>query len=351
MDNKLELPFVTPHFTQPENSVSIDFYQKIDLPEYAEEFVYCYHEVERGMSPEFGQFTMKTNLLAFTQCPGCGFPILTNRDVGQKITCKSCDHRFNVTPVSRDDLQRLIDEAESKLDKKRLPLADSQVILLLQNVDEAMATEIDRGARSSGFERVSEDLTPCRILAIDAIRRNHFQVGPFIAFRKNYGKDAGHCYKEETPPDVDRLVRQIRSQDPSVRSVSRVVPATLFGIDRALQEGRFEEVARILEGYLLTDSGNPLYLMYLVHALTRLGRHDEAKARGKLAASLHPDNADLQASVAVAYIAVGDYSDAIFYLERAVDLSPDVTEYSGLLRTCRQRLHNKHPPQIGDITK
>jgi Flp pilus assembly protein TadD len=75
-----------------------------------------------------------------------------------------------------------------------------------------------------------------------------------------------------------------------------------------------------------------------VHALVKVGRYGDAKARGKSAAALHSDNAEILSALAMVHMVLGEYPEAIRQLEQAVRIAPTAPEYRQALEMCRQRI-------------
>src|SRR5262249_47575763 len=104
-----QVPYVTPFFSIPDRSVAIDFYQHTGDEYFADDFADAFQTVLTEIIPKQGaEYRMNSNLLYFTECAGCKFVILTNRDIGQELKCKACGAGFPAAPSFRPDLNELM---------------------------------------------------------------------------------------------------------------------------------------------------------------------------------------------------------------------------------------------------
>jgi hypothetical protein len=311
-----------------DSTYSIDYYDEIDSPAYVEVFRKTWN-----MSQEDPRYQtdlrLRSKSFYFTQCPHCKVTILTNRDIGKSLTCRSCDTSHATVEVvdkARFSLLVLIDGVVGRARNQKISVVN---VLLCQHSNPQTLAIADSICQKAGFSRVS-DKTPIAIwLLRGGVERGTLRIADrFSTWRISAQADSG-AYEDMTPPEFEQLLRQLRTRCEGIQTVSSSVdPASTQG---AAMLGSIEDYMKVL-GEVPDDA--------LQLKAERFLAAGDLNSAGMVAERLlSVDSASAPAYQLLGRVAARaqNWSVAIDHLQRAPRLDPTDKDTLALLFACCQR--------------
>jgi tetratricopeptide (TPR) repeat protein len=327
LERAVGLPHVHTRDYPADGTFSIDFYHHLEAEDYANLFQQAWRMLERRMSV-MGGYSPRAIPFFFTRCSGCGFHIMTNRDEGQNLRCKLCGTEDDTARVERLDLQQLLGWIYEAIGKCVTSLRGQVAVLLVQPSDEDSAGLVDELCREAGFVPANQGVIAVQYLIAQGAERRSFDP------RRLFSVWAKECtspvaYEGEPPPEVDRLVRQLRREVEGIRSIDLCYdpgdPA--FGRTSQEQVAALAEAARI-------DPQNAAALIAQANLLLQIGRHQEARQKARAATLLHSEEPAAWMSLGMIEAKRGEFDEAIRALEECLQLDPLYRNCSYLLLHC-----------------
>jgi tetratricopeptide (TPR) repeat protein len=319
----MKTPFVNTRIYFDDSTFSIDFYEDYKKKNYVERFLEGITSVTRSFETEgMGQIRLRPTIFYFTRCSKCGFSILTNRDDGYKMDCKNCDYKGVTHPIYGADFNSLLFEIHRALGRTIENLKGQILLLLIQPNDPRSIDSIIMLCQKADFEKLEGNSPAFLWLAMEGHRRGMLTLDKkFLQFRTVYDKDV-LAYSNESPPVVDKLLREIRAIDPQVRSLSMNLNPQEKDLPNLMIQGRFDEAKDVLEREIQMKPADVANLILLSDILMANRRLIEAKEKAILAQNIDPTNSFVWHQLGKVQFELGNYRDAIKAYEQAIKIDP-----------------------------
>jgi tetratricopeptide (TPR) repeat protein len=316
---------------------SVDYYDDLTmLDDYMVRFLRCWRELTRDPSfPNHGGMLSGTPFY-FTICPNCSIPILTNREHGKPLTCLRCESIHETSAVRREELDELLDRIMTKLGKQLVDISGHILVLGVFLTDENKMEKIEGICRKAGFDPLPKKHLIVLSLLQGALDRGIYNFDqPYSAWQK-VSAATYRVYADETPPEVQRVVRTIRENMPEVNSMSTTYNPTI-PLGLAIHIGK-EATEEYLRQTFLADPGSKNALMDLISILIGHEKYEEALEKALAATRLYGDDAQSWALLGHAEARCGRFNEAVEALEKALALNPVDHHHTFLLAHCYQEL-------------
>jgi hypothetical protein len=331
----------TPHVQTrlyPDKTFSIDFYENYKRKNYINLFLEGITSIKRKLEIEMGNLVLRPTPFYFTQCFKCRIYILTNRDLGYKLDCLNCNYRNSTNVVHNYKLDELLDNIHNSLGKSVVNLNGQILFLLVQPSDDEKIDSITQICKDSEFEKVDEKEFASSMLQYEGHQRGMLKGDKktFI-FKKKCDKDV-FGYLNETPPLIDKLVREIRMIDPEVITLSINFEQEENSVLALIAQGRLNEARKLLETELVADPSNTANLVLLSEVLVNMGRLEEARRKIFLARNMDPNNVFVLSQLGRIQSRLGNYDEAREILEHVVEINPLDKTTLGELFLCYRKM-------------
>jgi tetratricopeptide (TPR) repeat protein len=213
-------PFFNVRFYADESMYSIDFYYDVGAADYIDAFRKAYSDFQRDPRYRIGNAILRSQTLYFTQCPGCGIYILTNRDIGKHTRCRLCETTHDTAPLPDPELRALLASIEEATGRKRIENVNLTHVLLLQHEDRKILKSAEEICKKAGFQKLPERTPITSWMLENGSKRGLVKMTqPHSAWRIDSG-GRSVSYDQETPPEVERVLRTLRSEFSGVRTMS-----------------------------------------------------------------------------------------------------------------------------------
>jgi tetratricopeptide (TPR) repeat protein len=330
----ISLPFFNTRFYVEEGMYSIDFYDDVEKAGYVESFRNAWQVTQRDPRYQIEEMTLRAQTLYFTRCPGCGIYILTNRDIGKRTTCRLCEHAHETSPATDPHLDRLLEESEQAIGRKRLAASPLVHVLLCQHENEEALRAAERICEQAGLKRLPENAPIAFLLLEQGSDSGLVRFSqPYSAWRMDT-EGRSSTYQDETPPEIDRLLRSLRHEQPGVRTVSSSLdPSNAH--HRALLGSMAELADAVAERAGQTDLE--------VQAERKIMKGDYEGARADAERMLEDDKHSARALGILGRLAAraGKWTEGIEYLERAAAIDPLDSHVLEILVACYRRTNQE----------
>lgn len=330
----ISLPFFNTRFYVEEAMYSVDFYDDVEKADYVESFRNAWQMTQRDPRYQIEEMTLRAQTLYFTLCPGCGIYILTNRDIGKHTKCRLCEHAHETSPATNPHLDRLLGEAEQAIGRKRVAATPLVHVLLCQHENEEALRAAERICEQAGLKRLPENVPIAFLLLEQGSDSGLLRFSePYSAWRLDT-EGRSSTYQDETPPEIDRLLRSLRHEQHGVRTVSSSLdPSNAH--HRALL-GSMDELADAVaepEGQTGLE----------VQAERKIMKGDYEGARADAERMLEDDKHSARALGILGRIAAraGKWTEGIEYLERAAAIDPLDSHVLEILVACYRRTNQE----------
>ena len=209
----LRLPYMNIFSYTSGEVYAVDFYHPVDAPDYADLFRQGWADVERN-----APLRPRSTLLFFTQCPGCGLQILTNRDQGDPLHCRNCETSFAADRVTSPALAELLDNVHRRMGRRVEPITGHRSVVLIQALDPRDTPRVAGICRDMGFTQLPSSHPLVAHLHRDAVERGLIDDFPQGVWEKA-AAPGSVAYANEATPDVEALLRAV-AQTAMIHSVS-----------------------------------------------------------------------------------------------------------------------------------
>ncbi len=162
----LRLPYMNIFGYMSGEVYAVDFYYPVDAPDYADLFRQGWADVERN-----APLRPRSTLLFFTECPGCGLQILTNRDLGDPLHCRNCETSFAADRATSPALNELLEDVHHRMGRRVEPIAGLRSVVLIQALDPRDAPRVAEIFRNMGFTQLPDSHPLVANLYRDAVER------------------------------------------------------------------------------------------------------------------------------------------------------------------------------------
>ena len=327
----LRLPYMNIFGYMSGEVYAVDFYYPVDAPDYADLFRQGWADLDRN-----APLRPRSTLLFFTECPGCGLQILTNRDLGDPLHCRNCKTSFAADRVTSPALNELLDDVHRRMGRNVEPIAGRRSVVLIQALDPRDAPQVAEICGDMGFARLPDSHPLVANLYRDAVERGLIDDFPQGVWEKT-AAPGSVAYANEATPDVEALLRMV-TQAAAVHSVSTsydpndqtIMGLALRGDQAALEQRLRQELAE--------DPMNSDWLDSLIEVLISLKKLDEAREKALAAAESRPHEARRWTVLGRIEWDRGRTADAVAALERALSLDPVDRTALLVLSDCYRRL-------------
>jgi tetratricopeptide (TPR) repeat protein len=337
-ESGFKMPFINYRFYNFE-SFSIDFYYTTDAPDFIPIFQREYRRATREVATvAAGDCGLRPTLFFFTQCPGCGLLILTNRDHGKKLACRACDAAHESAPMQRADLATLLDQVEESVERKQMRFVRPVHALLIQPLDSAKSSIAEKVCTEAGFARVSENSTLASNLCMSAYERRMLKRGqPFSVWQKEF--PAGpRVALEATPREIEDLVSDLRSACGGVVSLSMSFDAADQSPLTKMLMGKYDELEEYHRRAVREQPYDLHALLALIEFLVNRGKLDEALPKARAAVERDRNNAQTWQTLGRIELRREQWASAADAFERALALDPVDPTVLLMLAHCYDRL-------------
>jgi tetratricopeptide (TPR) repeat protein len=225
-------------------------------------------------------------------------------------------------------LQQLLGRIYEAIGKRVTSLRGQVAVLLVQPPDEDSAGLVEELCWEAGFVPANQQVIAVQYLIGQGAERRSFDP------RRLFSVWAKECtspvaYEGEPPPEVDRLVRQLRRKVEGIRSIDLCYDLgdTAFGRTSQEQVATLTEAAR-------TDPLNITSLIAQANLLLQTGRHQEAREKALAATLLASGEPAAWMSLGMIESERGEFDEAIRALEKCLQLDPLYRNALYLLLLC-----------------
>ena len=335
----LPLPFLNTRFYDDEGYCSIDFYHRARQHEYVKRFSAAWTELMRH--PQMEHWEMVSTPLYLTRCPKCRLSILTNRDHGKELRCRNCGTSHACTPETSDSSVFLLDEIHRALGRQLVDLSGHVQVILVQPSESHGQAAVETLARDAGFAPCGNELL-VRHLFMDGFKRGLMDFTlAYTAWQKTCVPNTVG-YAGATPPDIERLVRNLRVKLGDVHTGLASYDPTDTSPMGLLLQGRSAEVIAALRSQLAADPTDGDALDALIGMLSAEEEFDEASELAKVATTLEPDNAARWAMLGTIEWRAGRLRPAAEALQTSLELDPANAMGTRTLAECLYELGDEH---------
>jgi tetratricopeptide (TPR) repeat protein len=317
---------------------SLDFYYPINARDFVAMFQQEYRRVTRDVTASIATCGLRPTLFFFTQCPGCGLLILTNRDHGKTLRCRACGTAHESTPVERADLAALLEQVEDSVERKHGRFVRPVHALLVQALDPAKAPLVEHVCSEAGFTRVSETSPLAAALLGTAHQRQILKPGqPFSIWQREF--PAGpRVALEATPREIGELVGILRSACGAVATYSMSFDAADDSNHTPLLLGRLDELEERHRRALRERPDDVDELLPLIEILISRRALDEALSKARAAVGHESANPVTWETLGRVEFHRGQWASAVEAFEKALALDPVRPKVLILLAHCHGQL-------------
>ncbi|WP_257455977.1 tetratricopeptide repeat protein [Archangium lipolyticum] len=303
-----------------DNTLGFDFYGRPEEPQYLQQLEYAYRSIQNTNSTRMGR-DLRTTVLYFTRCPGCGYLVLTNRDIGYELDCRNCEQRSITSPVREPALSRLLEEIQQRLGLETYDAEDIPLLVLLQPSDAAFAGQLLAVCEAAGFTQAPMDRPD--VMFVDREARARRMVTP-DAFRVAVEKTVNVSgeYRNGTPREVRLLLNRLGEMDPGLRSLSTERPDIGDSPEARLMSGDLQGALRDCEQRLLLNPNDVNALLLKTHLLIQQNKAQEALAFAERAKRVGGSNANVEGALGMIRAALGELEKAATHFELALQHDP-----------------------------
>ncbi|MGD9366817.1 MAG: tetratricopeptide repeat protein [Desulfobacteraceae bacterium] len=317
------MPFLNLRMYGGSGQFTIDYYDDIESQSYLDQFKKAWYQVTRE---DLGGMEMRATPLYFTQCPGCGLEILTNRDHGKALRCRNCSTSHDCTPLADASLAELLNQAHEVVELKLESIHGHVLVVIFQCADVAEADAIAKECQRAGFVKVPERNFVVAHTILEGINRGLFEFGKSTHAWQKRADSVDLCYAGETPSEVEVLIRRVRARIQSVKSMS-----TSYNLDdydpitSASLTGDFAKAQYLLEQELVKSPNEPATMAILAEMLCAQEKYRQALQPARGVTALTPDDPRAWTTLGRIEMQLGRGREAIETLERALELDPTDT--------------------------
>ncbi|MDI1442461.1 protein kinase [Polyangium sp. 6x1] len=315
------MPFVNLRFIMGEGAFVVDFYDDVQSKDYPSAFLRVFRRVTRDHRISS---TLRETPFYFTLCRHCELVILTNRDRGRSLRCRRCDHRHETTPITdRADLSALLREVTEAIGKKpATTTASAMVVVLLKPLQDGKMDRLNELAEQAGFDPISAHHPAAMSLRTELLKRGALAIrDEYVAYQRRADGEP-MVYEGDTPPVVERLLREVYSECGPVVSASLTYDPTSTALGDLFLQDRLDDTIAALRAQVAESPGNVEALSELIHVLTWKGDLAEARAYAELGTRAYPESAYLWSALGMVEQRLGRAQEAAAACETALRLDP-----------------------------
>ncbi len=310
----LSLPFVNGKVDMSVNMFSLDFYQKTNHPEFINEFVDSYKQVDKEHVFSVNSATSLYSIaFYFTECTNCWFKILTNIKQGRTINCRNCKTKFKSGSIDNPTLSRMLSEIESRLQKHKISFKGKIVFVVVQAMEEEQLNEIESSFITAGYTKIIS--YPYFIYNIfqKGIQRDIFSIqDTFLVFNR-LCESSVLQYEGDTPLELEEFIAGLRINLGGLKSVSVTMTKDDFD-SNTLMTGTFEERINYLKRIDSVSSLDYRNLIVLANDLINLKKTAESKQYLERAFQMVPEDDEINILFAKVELIDKNYQNALPYL-------------------------------------
>src|SRR5207344_2167935 len=145
----------------------------------------------------------------FSGCSGCGLWILTSRDAGTRLRCKSCGTENVLEPAASPALASLLDEVHRRIGREVEPIAGLRLVLLLQPLEPEGEQRAAEACAAMGFTPLPESHPVVANLWFDGVERGILDPERAFSSWEKTAAPGSVAYVGETPPDIEAALLAI----------------------------------------------------------------------------------------------------------------------------------------------
>jgi len=327
---RISLPFFNIRFYAAESMYSFDFYYYVDAPNYVDAFRKAYFDFQRDPRYRMQNAMLRSQTFYFTRCPGCGIHILTNRDIGKRTRCRLCNKVHDAASIPDPKMEKLLAEVEQAIGRKRLEGGTLAHILLLQHEDAKVLLSAEKICEKAGLQRLPKTAPVVFWMLDNGSKRGMLNMRQsFSAWRVD---SAGlGSYDEDTPPEVERVLRKLRSELAGLRTIS-----SSLNLREPTQRAMLGSLEELIDATL--PAGGQEDIRSTVERL--MSKHDFRGARAVAERLLAQDANSVYGLELMARTAMMEqrWDEATRHLERVTELDPLHRAGLQFLSLCYQRM-------------
>lgn len=316
---------------------SVDFYHKLDDPEFAaifsarlQEFVY---------EPRV-DVALRSTPFCFTVCPTCDLPILTNRRSDRLMRCRQCGEQSPIAAIRTPRTDLILTEINRALNRHPESTVGYFVLGSVEASDPAQVGEVTSFCRAAGFEPIPpQDPRAWWLRILNQSRRAFDGQASHVIYVVREYPSGSILDPTTTPPDFESLISTLRLEFGAVRSLSVAHkrraddPLTLiFGGDLAGAEA-------LLHGMPPTSDTAARWLI-LARFSSLTGDDEGAKRQAHRAVQLDRYSADAWFVLGEAQLGLSQNADALESLGNAQRFDPADAQTAAALARCHHLLGN-----------
>jgi tetratricopeptide (TPR) repeat protein len=335
------MPHLNTRFYVDEGMFSIDYYDNVVEEGYIDRFVSAFRRAERDGRMQFAGSLMRSTPFYFTICPGCGVCILSNRDVGKSITCHMCERRHDTKVATDAPLRELLKQVEQAVGRPVVDLSGRKHLVLLQAVNPADQEKIAPICREFGFDELNATGPAAGPLLSTGVERRLIDPSRPSSLWSIKAGTGTTTQGEETPPEVERLLRRLRSDVGAIGSLSMSYYADADDLYTHMIEGRHDKIEAAAREQIARAPADIAAWQALVFILLQTEQVESAIAEAEKFTSALPDDAESWGMLGVALTKARRYADAVPPLRTAFELDPTSRTAAMVLEQCLRELGNE----------
>jgi tetratricopeptide (TPR) repeat protein len=334
--HRFSMPFINYRFYNMED-FTLDFYYDTEADNYVEQFFKEWRRSMRDPHMKMGD-GLRSTPFYFTECPGCGLSILTNRDHGKGLRCRACETYHHTAAVQREELGGLLGQINERLGANALRMSRPVHVLFVQLLDEERLPEAAEICRGAGFKQLEANHPMTVHMFMEGRKRNLAVSGKAYTVWERAAGSQELSWREATPREVNEVVRRIRMLDSGVRTLSTTYDASDESLLGLSMQGRHEEIEEILRKDLAEDLGNVGALLGLIEILIHQGKFEEARDKAQAATLLSPDDPGTWLALARSEMRLANFEEARDAFEESLTMDPTNRTALIFLADCYSRL-------------
>jgi tetratricopeptide (TPR) repeat protein len=335
---KARLPFLTTRFYETLD-FTLDFYESPRNPKFVDAFVNEWRRAMRDPRMTIGGASLRGSPFYFTQCPKCRIYVLTNRDVGYRISCRMCDTHWQTDPQAGRDLESILQKINGAVGIRDQPQVPMVFALWVQPSKHVSLEQIDAICKKGRFERWRNDTLLSIHLLQQAVRSGARPELPWGMWALE-SKPVESWAKDATPPEVAAVVRKIQRLDARARTISTELTAEQAHSMRTTAEEVESEMEESSRQAIRAGRATAADYRNLANALRHGGKLEEAERYARAAVAADEQSARTWECLGLILFKREDFAGSCEALERAVALDPGSGLALQALSICHARLGN-----------
>lgn len=314
------MPFLNFRMNGQSGQFTIDFYDDIASQSYLDQFQKAWYQATRE---DLAGMEMRATPLYFTQCPGCGLKILTNRDHGKALRCRNCSASHDCNPLVDASLAELLSQVQETLELKLENLHGHILVVIFQCADAAEQNAIIDECKRAGFDQVPKRNFVVANTILEGVKRGVFESTEHIHAWQKRADSTTLSYAGETPPEIEALIRNVRERARNVKSISTSYDLDAFDpVTAASLTGDFAKAQYLLEQELVKSPNEPATMAVLTEMLCAQEKYEQALKPARGVTALTPEDARSWITLGRIEAQLGQSREAIKSLQRALELDP-----------------------------